>query len=263
MTPILADTLIVLGSLLAAVALFFFVVTRGALELRALWARDDAGAHIYPLYSNMGLIRLVDHQPVISAILLFQYDKLVGRIVDALRTMDLRGKKVLITSCAFGDVIPRIVEAALQAGAERVLISDIIGNELVNARRKLDRFIDKVDFIEADATDMQLADGAVDVNVVFFLLHELPHHCKEPALREASRLLVPGGTLFIAEFHRPDSRVLRALSWTYFTVFEPYGLALWNTHDPLDCLHRIGAWTCARSTCLFGNFQVIRATRTR
>jgi len=36
-------------------------------------------------------------------------------------------------------------------------------------------------------------------------------------------MLAPGGRLLIAEFHRPDPWVLRALSWTYFKVFEPLG----------------------------------------
>lgn len=57
----------------------------------------------------MRLIRLVDWQPIIAAILLFQYDRLVSAITSGLRQTDLRGKKVLITSCAFGNVIPRVV----------------------------------------------------------------------------------------------------------------------------------------------------------
>jgi hypothetical protein len=55
--------------------------------------------------------------------------------------------------------------------------------------------------------------------------------------------------------------VLRALSWTYFKVFEPLGLALWTTHDPLACLEAIGGWQCERTTCCWGNFQVIVATK--
>jgi len=74
-------------------------------------------------------------------------------------------------------------------------------------------------------------------------------------------MLAPGGTLFLAEFHRPEQRVLRALSWTYFKVFEPLGLALWDTHDPLDFLQNSGNWNCERKTFLRGNFQLITATK--
>jgi len=190
-------------------------------------ARNSESAHVYPIYSNMRLIKLVDFQPVISAILLFQYHRLVSKIVAGLKQTNLKDKKVLITSCAFGNVIPRVVDAALGSGAERVLI----------------------------------AEGLADANVMFFLLHELPHDLKIKALTEAGRMLAPGGKLYLAEFHRPEKWVLRALSWTYFKVFEPLGLALWDTHDPLNCLEKMGGWSSERATFFCGNFQVVTATK--
>jgi hypothetical protein len=51
------------------------------------------------------------------------------------------------------------------------------------------------------------------------------------------------------------------MSWTYFKVFEPLGLALWNTHDPLHQLEAMEGITCERRTVFFGNFQVIVATK--
>lgn len=251
-----------LAFLLTSTALFFFVVTRGALLMRGLSSgKDSLKAHVYPIYSNMRLIKLVDFQPIIAAILLFQYDRLVSCIVAGLRRSDLKDKKVLITSCAFGNVIPRVVEAAVQSGAERVVIADIIPNELVHAQSKLGHYPGKVDYVEDNATAMTQSAGTVDANVIFFLLHELPHELKGQALREAGRMLSPGGKLYLAEFHRPELWVLRALSWTYFKVFEPLGLALWDTHDPLECLEKMGGWSCERTTCFFGNFQIITATK--
>lgn len=247
---------------LLATGLFFFAATRGALLVRALSpGAAHEKSHVYPIYSDMRLIKLVDFQPVISAILLFQYQRLVAAIVAGLGQCDLKGRKVLVTSCAFGNVIPRVVEASIRAGARRVLIADIILNELVHARSKLGRHAGQVDFIEDNATAMKQEDGIAHANVMFFLLHELPHDLKRQALSEAGRLLAPGGKLFLAEFHRPEPWVLRALSWTYFKVFEPLGLALWDTHDPLGCLEDMGGWACERKTYFFGNFQVITATR--
>lgn len=247
---------------LTLVGVFFFVVTRGALLVRELSpAAVDEKAHVYPIYSNMKLIKLVDYQPIISAILLFQYHRLVSKIVAELTCTDLNNRQVLITSCAFGNIIPRVVKAAIGAGAERVLIADIILNELEHARGKLVNFSDKVDFIEENATAMRLADGVVHANVMFFLLHELPHPLKGQALDEAGRMLDSGGKLYLAEFHRPDLWVLRALSWTYFKVFEPLGLALWDSHDPLHYLQQSGQWSCTRTTYFFGNFQVITAIK--
>jgi ubiquinone/menaquinone biosynthesis C-methylase UbiE len=247
--------------ILASTALFFFTLTRGALVLRgALGVQDDA-AHVYPIYSNMWLIKLVDWQPIIAAILLFQYDRLVSAITSGLHETNLHDKKVLITSCAFGNVIPRVVSASVKSGASQVLIADIIRNELTHAEGKLKKFSGKLAFLDENATAMKLADGSVDANVIFFLLHELPHHLKGEALREACRVLAPGGKLYLAEFHRPDPLLLRALSWTYFKVFEPLGLALWSSHDPLNQLEAMGGFSCERRTIFFGNFQIIVATK--
>lgn len=247
---------------LAATALFFFTVTRGALIMRGVMAGSpDDAAHVYPIYSNMRLIRMIDFQPIIAAILLFQYDRLVSAITNGLQNMNLRGQNVLITSCAFGNVIPRVVTAAIDSGARRVLIADIIKNELDHAQGKLISHAGKIEFLEENATAMKQADGTVAANVIFFLLHELPHHLKGQALKEAGRVLAPGGKLYLAEFHRPDLWVLRALSWTYFKVFEPLGLALWDTHDPLKQLEEMGGFSCERRTVFFGNFQIIVATK--
>lgn len=246
---------------LSSTALFFFTLTRGTLIMRSVMGRSGDTNHVYPIYSNMRLIRLIDYQPISAAILLFQYDRLVSLITSGLSRMKLDGKSVLITSCAFGNVIPKVVKASIEAGARQVLIADIIKNELTHANSKLSDFNGKVQLLEENATAMKMTDAMVDVNVIFFLLHELPNHLKEHALREALRVLAPGGKLYLAEFHRPSNIVMRSLSWTYFQIFEPLALALWNTHDPLDQIEAMGGFTCERHTLFFGNFQVLVATK--
>ncbi|HKB53258.1 MAG TPA: class I SAM-dependent methyltransferase [Ramlibacter sp.] len=250
-------------ALLVATGLFFFVTTRGTLIVRGLSGGPrSSDSHVYPIYSNMRLIKLVDFQPIISAILLFQYHRLVSRIVAGLRATNLKRKKVLITSCAFGNVIPRVVEAATGSGADKVIIADIIKNELTHARSKLDhQYGRKIEYVEEDATDMKLKPGVADANVMFFLLHELPHELKMKALSEAGRMLAKGGKLYLGEFHKPTPLVLKCLSWSYFKVFEPLGLALWDSHDPAAILSEMGGWSVERQTFFFGNFQIITATK--
>lgn len=258
----LTYTAVAVAVVLASTALFFFILTRGALIMRgALGRLQHDAAHVYPIYSNMRLIRLIDYQPIISAILLFQYSRLVSIITHDLQRTNLRGKQVLITSCAFGNVMPRVVKAAVDSGASKVLVADIIQNELDHARTKLGAYADKMVYSQDNAVDMQQADSSVGANVMFFLLHELPHHLKVEAINEAMRVLTPGGKLYLGEFHRPRLWLLRALSWTYFKVFEPYGLALWNTHDPVLQLGAMPGVTWERQDVFFGNFQVIVATK--
>jgi ubiquinone/menaquinone biosynthesis C-methylase UbiE len=248
--------------LLAATGVFFFVTTRGTLIVRDLAGVRNADSHVYPIYSNMRLIKLVDFQPIISAILLFQYHRLVSRIVAGLRATNLKGKKVLITSCAFGNVIPRTVEAAIGSGAKRVVVADIIKNELTHAKSKLDaQYGRSIEYVEQDATSMKLDEGFADANILFFLLHELPHDLKIKALAEAGRMLAKGGKLYLGEFHKPTPLVLKCLSWSYFKVFEPLGLALWDSHDPVAILDEMGGWKTERHTFFFDNFQIITATK--
>ena len=263
MFPWLTYTVFGVMAALASIALFFFTLTRGALLLRgALGQLQRQAAHVYPIYSNMRLIRLVDYQPIIAGILLFQYSRLVSIITHGLKRTDLSGQQVLITSCAFGNVMPRVVQAAVEAGAKKVLVADIIQNELDHAKSKLLDYTGRIDYQQDDAIAMKQADGSVSANVIFFLLHELPHHLKIEALNESIRVLQPGGKLYLAEFHRPRPWLLRALSWTYFKVFEPYGLALWSSHDPVNLLHEMPGISCERHVVFFGNFQVIVATKT-
>ena len=240
---------------------YFFLVTRGALIVHALVPRAPDRFHIYWVYSHMGLIRFSDRKHWVAAVLLFQYDRLVDRVVSEIKRTDLRGRTLLMTSCAFGDVMPRVVKAAVTGGAGRFYITDLIKNELIHAGRKLGEFQGRFELAEADATCMPQQDGSVDVNLIFFLFHELPDASKALALQEAARVVAPGGKLIIAEFHRPRTRFMRLLGRIYFTIFEPFALSMWGKYDPVRFLERDGGWHCSRATYFFGNFQVVVATK--
>ena len=255
-------TSIIISSLVIITATFFFVFTRGALLARE-WrgGQPQSISHIYPVYSENWLIKLIDFQPLISAILLFQYDKIVDSVVSEIRKSPLVNKKVLITSCAFGNAIPRIVSTSIEKGAQRVYVTDILENELRHAAGKLTKFSSKVSFIKEDATSMKQSTCSMDINIMFFLLHELTHEVKNLAINEAGRVVKPGGRLVIAEFHRPNSIILRAFSGAYFTVFEPYAQSIWEKYDPVRMLSEKGGWSCEKTTFFFGNFQVVVATK--
>ena len=69
MQQLLVDAVLALFAFSAFIALFFFVLTRGTLLVRALSSRSGGEAsHVYPIYSNMRLIKLIDYQFIISAI---------------------------------------------------------------------------------------------------------------------------------------------------------------------------------------------------
>lgn len=252
--------LMLAGLLLAG---FFFGTTRAALLLRRWRQRGgplSAPARVYPIYTEPWLIRLVDHQPLISAILLCRYRPLVDFIVQGLTQQRLAGRRVLVTACAFGNVVPRVGAAAAAGGATQLQILDLFASELQRVRRKLVRTMPGpvTEFLQADACASPLPDGSVAANVMFFLLHELPPAQQQKALSEACRVLEPGGRLYLADFHRPRTWWMRSASWLYFKVFEPWGLALWAAGDPVRWLAgRPGMRILATLRLCAGNYQVM------
>jgi len=254
----------ILFGVLTLFFLYFFATTKlTILANRIFPSRNAATSHIYWIYRNKWLIRLTDRQAVISAILLFQYNKLVNRIVDELRHSMLQGKNVMQASCAFGDVTPKIVSECIRQEVKDIVITDINDNELLHIRSKLGDNQKHCRFLKEDTLYMQHEDNTFDVVIMFFLLHELPNEKKYRALEEAARVLRPGGKLIIGEFHKPKPFVLKVLGWIYFNTFEPYALQVWENENPSRILkENIKAdWDIKTETCFFDNYQTIMATK--
>ena len=69
---------------------------------------------------------------------------------------------------------------------------------------------DAVDWRVGRADDVPLSDDSADVVVMSLLLHHLVPAVKQTGLREASRVLRPGGSLLIADWGAPRGLVPRA-----------------------------------------------------
>ncbi len=248
-----------------AVALYFFLVTRGSLIIESMRGGKDSTAEIYWIYRNRFLIWLTDRPLIISAILLFNYRRLVGGVVSALNPT-LEGKSVLQASCAFGDISQKIAEKCLKEGAKRLVVSDLVTNEIRHARKKLEKTAEggRVFFVIENALSLAHEDGSFDYVVVFFLFHELPLQMKSVALKEAARVLKPGGKIVFGEFHKPGPWVLRASGKVFFKVFEPYAAEMWDCFDPARVLNSEtpGGWKFSKKTCFGGNYQVFSAEKT-
>jgi ubiquinone/menaquinone biosynthesis C-methylase UbiE len=255
------DIMLGAGSLLF---LYFFSTTKLTIIANRLFPAKNPGvSHIYWIYRNKWLIRLTDRKALISAILLFQYNKLVDRIVLELKQSGLNNRKIIQTSCAFGDVTPRIVAECARQCAAQVVITDIVENELLHVKRKLADGQKYCTFVREDALNTQHESNSFDVVIMFFLLHELPVRRRYAAIREAARILKPGGKLIIAEFHQPGPAILKTLGWLYFRTFEPFALQIWKSASPSGLLGedmRAG-WDIRKETCFFDYFQIVIAEK--
>lgn len=249
---------------LSLMFLYFFATTKLTIITNRIFpSKDQATSHIYWIYRNKWLIRITDKQPIISAILLFQYNKLVNRIICELGCSSLKNKNVMQASCAFGDITPKVVSECIRQGAGDIVITDINENELLHARDKLGGNQRYCTFLKENTLRMGHEDNTFDIVIMFFLLHELPNDKKHEALEEAARVLRPGGKLIIGEFHKPKPFVLKVLGWIYFKTFEPYALQVWEYSNPSLMLRRNmqDDWDIRTDTCFFDNFQTIVATK--
>lgn len=247
-------TLSVLLALALGIVAFFFLTTRlSMLIARRMRLGHPRQHHVYWLYRHPLLIWLVDRQFISEAVLLFQYRRLVKRVLGP--ACDLcRDKRVLQVSCAFGDFTRKLAGCCHRLG--EVYVFDLVHHEVVNASRKLDRHLpaNGCAFFQGDAVSMPVADASFDYVVSFFLFHELPPGKKQAVFRECLRVLRPGGRFMFGEFHRPETTLGRFWARFVFTVFEPYAQEMW-TWDPTRELDA-SAWSVQRETVLGGYFQV-------
>ncbi len=90
-------------------------------------------------------------------------------------------------------------------------IVGIDGDErvLTLAREKVTRFSERVRFSKGLAGSLPVQDATVDVVIASLLLHHLAPLSKLAALREAHRVLTPGGRLVIADWGKPHDPLMR------------------------------------------------------
>jgi ubiquinone/menaquinone biosynthesis C-methylase UbiE len=74
---------------------------------------------------------------------------------------------------------------------------------LDRARRKAARWGVRVQFQQAFAERLPFADASFDIVLSAMMLHHLSRDTKVPALREARRVLEPGGALHLVDFGGP------------------------------------------------------------
>jgi len=172
-----------------------------------------------------------DHQPIINAILFGQYRTLCQRALQACTTDRPEGRLLQLT-CVYGGLTPALLEAV----SDDLYLMDVAEIQLATARRKLNGAESKrLRAARMNAERLAYRDDAFATILVFFLLHELPPEARERALREAVRVLRPGGRLVIAEY---GSCPRRHLLWRLWPVrflllwLEPFLGSFWRQDLP-------------------------------
>ncbi len=183
-------------------------------------------------YNRSWAVWVFDRQWVVNAILLTQYNRMRRAVLAALGEI-LPGRTLQI-SCAYGDLTPKLAMRVAKGGGILDLV-DVLPIQLENARAKLPSGA-PVRLINMNAEALALPADRYDRVMIYFLLHEVPKDVRAKVLKEAFRVLKPGGRLVMGEFSNPKWwNPFRYLWAVFLSIFEPFALDMWRT-DIADML---------------------------
>lgn len=230
--------------------------------MRSLWRRyldgipEYLARHYWWAYLAPWGVWFFDHRPIINLILFGRYPAILDEVMR--RHAAAPARRTLQLTCAYGALTPAL--AASPASGELHLM-DAAAIQLRAAQRKIPGGAGPVHCARVNAEALAYADDSFDTVIIFFLLHELPPAARTRALREAVRVLAPGGRLLLAEYgenrgahplHRlPPARWL-------LEKLEPFLHSFW--HGNLDALllealaHNGKAPASRHEQAIFGGF---------
>ena len=144
---------------------------------------------------------------------------------------EVRGRTLQV-ACVYGNFSEHL--AARVAPGGTLDIVDVLPIQLRNLRQKLPASA-PVTLHQRDSTALGFDDASYDQAILFFLLHEQPAAARRQTLREALRVVKPGGKLVLVDYHLPHRlHPLRYLFRPVLRALEPFALDLWQ--------HEIAEW---------------------
>lgn len=207
-------------------------------------------------YVRPTAVRLLDRTWLVNLYLCGQYNRLCDAVLQEF--VPAVGKTLQV-SCCYGNLTPRLFEHM----SERIGtldVVDVLPVQIENLKRKLPSKAAAALHI-MDAAALRFPDDSFEQVLLFFLLHEQPQEYRERTVREALRVLKPGGTIIIVDYGTPSLwHPLRYLLVPFFGWLEPTAKNLWR-RELADILPIEMAGRPWRKTSYFGGlYQVLVST---
>lgn len=175
-------------------------------------------------YIHPNAVSFFENQWVINLILWGNFKRLRDAALDEMG-MKIHGS-VLQVACVYGDFSVKLIERLSKDSTLDIV--DVLSVQLENVIRKIPSTA-PVRITQSDSTKLRFANASYDQAILFFLLHEMPEPVREKTLREALRVLKPGGKLIIVDYHLPSIfHPLRYIFQPVLQYLEPFAMDLWR-----------------------------------
>ena len=207
-------------------------------------------------YVHPRAVRVFERQWLVNLILWGNFARLRDAALDALGAR-LDGRTLQI-ACVYGDLTNRLRSRLTTGGSLDVV--DILRVQLDNLARKLPGD-PRVGLIQGDSAALDIASGAYDRALLFFLLHEQPAEVRRRTIAEALRVVKPGGRLVILDYHRPKRS--HPLYWPMVAILktlEPFAMDLWR-HEIADWFPAGSVGAVDKRTRFGGLYQLLTVTK--
>ena len=124
-----------------------------------------------------------------------------------------KGSKVLDVATGTGQ------QAFAFAKKEYEVIGIDLSEAMLNVAKRKNKFRN-ARFEVADATELPFEDNGFDISSVSFALHDMPLSIRERVLKEMVRVTKPKGTIIIADYYLPKSKIGKFLIYHFIALYE-------------------------------------------